>query len=260
MMTDKATVEMESPVAGKVLELAGEVGDQIPIGSVLVVIETEGERSRRGRDGRRAARTSEDEAPARRRQPRSDGRVERRQERGRSRPDRREAESAALRRAAEPDDAAATCVGFEPAARLRRQNGAKAHGPRLSRRRAARPRPRHRPAPGQASQATASATPISTPICSTAAATVSARAAPARQDETVKVVGLRRKIAENMAEAKRRIPHFTLVEEYDVTALEQTRAMMNARPRRQPEAHPAPLPDHRDGADARRLPADQRHL
>ena len=43
MMTDKATVEMESPVAGKVLEVAGEVGDMIAIGSVLVVIETEGE-------------------------------------------------------------------------------------------------------------------------------------------------------------------------------------------------------------------------
>src|SRR5215207_10902649 len=43
MMTDKATVEMETPVAGKVIELAGEVGDQIPIGSVLAVIETEGE-------------------------------------------------------------------------------------------------------------------------------------------------------------------------------------------------------------------------
>jgi 2-oxoisovalerate dehydrogenase E2 component (dihydrolipoyl transacylase) len=56
---------------------------------------------------------------------------------------------------------------------------------------------------------------------------VSRASAPKRQDETVKVVGLRRKIAENMAEAKRRIPHFTLVEEYDVTALEQTRAMMN---------------------------------
>ena len=42
MMTDKATVEMESPVAGKVIELAGKVGDQIPIGSVLAVIETEG--------------------------------------------------------------------------------------------------------------------------------------------------------------------------------------------------------------------------
>src|SRR6476469_3394334 len=42
MMTDKATVDMESPVAGTVLEVAGEVGDMIPIGSVLVVIETEG--------------------------------------------------------------------------------------------------------------------------------------------------------------------------------------------------------------------------
>src|SRR5215217_5025888 len=48
-----------------------------------------------------------------------------------------------------------------------------------------------------------------------------------RADEQVKVVGLRRKIAENMQEAKRRIPHFTLVEEFDVTALEETRAMMN---------------------------------
>src|SRR3989337_2145745 len=43
MMTDKATVEMESPVAGTVAKLAGEVGDQIAIGSVLVEIETEGE-------------------------------------------------------------------------------------------------------------------------------------------------------------------------------------------------------------------------
>jgi 2-oxoisovalerate dehydrogenase E2 component (dihydrolipoyl transacylase) len=57
---------------------------------------------------------------------------------------------------------------------------------------------------------------------------VSGRGTAQRQDETVKVVGLRRKIAENMAEAKRRIPHFTLVEEFDVTALEETRAMMNA--------------------------------
>jgi 2-oxoisovalerate dehydrogenase E2 component (dihydrolipoyl transacylase) len=49
----------------------------------------------------------------------------------------------------------------------------------------------------------------------------------ARPDQTTKVVGLRRKIAENMQEAKRRIPHFTLVEEFDVTDLEDTRAMMN---------------------------------
>ena len=41
MMTDKATVEMESPVAGVVVEIAGEVGDQVSIGAALVVIETD---------------------------------------------------------------------------------------------------------------------------------------------------------------------------------------------------------------------------
>src|SRR5688572_11042818 len=43
MMTDKATVEMESPVSGKILEVAGEVGDVVAIGSPLVVIEVERE-------------------------------------------------------------------------------------------------------------------------------------------------------------------------------------------------------------------------
>ena len=43
MMTDKATVEMESPVTGIVLEVAGAEGDLIPIGSTLMVIEVEGE-------------------------------------------------------------------------------------------------------------------------------------------------------------------------------------------------------------------------
>ena len=43
VMTDKATVEMESPVTGVVLEVAGAEGDMIAIGSALVVIEVEGE-------------------------------------------------------------------------------------------------------------------------------------------------------------------------------------------------------------------------
>ena len=41
------------------------------------------------------------------------------------------------------------------------------------------------------------------------------------------IIGLRRRIAENMAESKRRIPHFAYVEECDVTALEATRAALN---------------------------------
>src|SRR4051812_15361646 len=65
MMTDKATVEMESPVAGKVIELAGEVGDQIPIGSVLAVIETEG-----------ADRAAEPVDDSREERPLADGAVE----------------------------------------------------------------------------------------------------------------------------------------------------------------------------------------
>lgn len=42
MMTDKATVEMESPVAGVVSRLAGEAGEQVAIGAMLVEIEVEG--------------------------------------------------------------------------------------------------------------------------------------------------------------------------------------------------------------------------
>jgi len=48
-------------------------------------------------------------------------------------------------------------------------------------------------------------------------------------EEQVPIIGLRRKIAEKMQESKRRIPHFTYVEEVDITALEEARAQLNAR-------------------------------
>ena len=55
----------------------------------------------------------------------------------------------------------------------------------------------------------------------------------ARKDgvEDIKVVGLRRRIAEKMALAKSRIPHITYVEEVDVTALEDLRAKLNGEKR-----------------------------
>jgi 2-oxoisovalerate dehydrogenase E2 component (dihydrolipoyl transacylase) len=52
-------------------------------------------------------------------------------------------------------------------------------------------------------------------------------AGAARPDEQIKIVGLRRRIAENMAASKRNIPHFTYVEEFDVTKLEALRADLN---------------------------------
>jgi 2-oxoisovalerate dehydrogenase E2 component (dihydrolipoyl transacylase) len=47
--------------------------------------------------------------------------------------------------------------------------------------------------------------------------------------ETIKVAGLRRRIAQNMAESSRRVAHFSYVEEVDVTSLEELRASLNAR-------------------------------
>jgi 2-oxoisovalerate dehydrogenase E2 component (dihydrolipoyl transacylase) len=47
--------------------------------------------------------------------------------------------------------------------------------------------------------------------------------------EAIRIVGLRRRIAQKMQESKRRIPHFTYVEEIDVTELEALRAHLNAK-------------------------------
>jgi 2-oxoisovalerate dehydrogenase E2 component (dihydrolipoyl transacylase) len=65
---------------------------------------------------------------------------------------------------------------------------------------------------------------------SAAAAAPVVRTGVQREDEEkIPVIGLRRKIAQKMQEAKRRIPHFTYVEEVDVTELEALRARLNAK-------------------------------
>lgn len=218
MMTDKATVEMESPVAGKVVELAGEVGDQIPIGSVLAVIETEG--------ADRAAEPVEDSQDER---PLADGAVEATPEQAKEIPvtkveadspkpkpkpfvpsevegrERQEHVSAAL----DTNRREGAHVLASPAVRAR----ARDLGIDLAQVKTASDRVRH--------------SDLDAYLLYNGGAVSARGTAPARADETIKVVGLRRKIAENMAEAKRRIPHFTLVEEFDVTDLEDTRAMMN---------------------------------
>src|SRR6476659_4423737 len=207
MMTDKATVEMESPVAGKVIELAGEVGDQVPIGSVLAVIETTG--------ADRAAEPTDDSKEER---PLADGAVEATPEQAREIPvvaveEAAEAPKPAPAPRVEPEVAkkepATAHVLASPAVRAR----ARDLGIDLGQVKTAGDRIRHADLDAYLLYNGATVSPRGT--------------AATRSDETIKVVGLRRKIAENMAEAKRRIPHFTLVEEFDVTALEETRAMMN---------------------------------
>jgi 2-oxoisovalerate dehydrogenase E2 component (dihydrolipoyl transacylase) len=66
-------------------------------------------------------------------------------------------------------------------------------------------------------------------------------ASTARPDEQVRVIGLRRRIAENMAASKRTIPHFTYVEEIDVTKLEALRADLNATRGDKPKLTMLPL-------------------
>jgi 2-oxoisovalerate dehydrogenase E2 component (dihydrolipoyl transacylase) len=230
MMTDKATVEMESPVAGTVVALAGEVGDQIPIGSVLVVFETEG--------GAAAADPSpgaDETAGDGERQDAvafTDGLVEERPELAKAEPSMGEeaagetsfVPSEVEGRPSDSEQRTPTSPGTNesggaqaekksvqasPAVRAR----ARDLGIELTEVRYSGDRIRHADLDAYLLYNGGGA---------------SRPGAARRPDEQVKVVGLRRKIAENMQEAKRRIPHFTLVEEYDVTALEQTRAMMNA--------------------------------
>ena len=214
MMTDKATVEMESPVAGKVIKLAGEVGDQIAIGSVLVEIETAGDAS---------AVESKDE------QPLGDGAVVATEAMKEEIPTSATGVSTPEQTPFVPSEV----EGRGPKAKERVSTALDTNGAGAKVKALASPAVRQR----------ARDLGIDLGEVKTASdrvrhadldayllyhgGSVSHGASAPRPDETTKIVGLRRKIAENMQEAKRRIPHFTLVEEFDVTELEDTRAMMN---------------------------------
>ncbi len=243
LMTDKATVEMESPVAGKVLEVAGEVGDVIAIGSPLVVLETEGDVA--------------DARPATPLPPAVEERIEV------ETPDASDVEDAAQAEEEQPKPSPLQGGGLGEGAAA----PAPAPAPIPS-----VPRP-PTPAPERAGESPRSHAKV------LASPAVRARArelgidladvhpaedgrvrhadldaflsyggargyAPAGQtgrDETIKVVGLRRRIAENMAASKRNIPHFAYVEECDVTDLEKLRADLNANRGGRPKLTLLPL-------------------
>ncbi|HET6525880.1 dihydrolipoamide acetyltransferase family protein [Sphingopyxis sp.] len=211
MMTDKATVEMESPVSGVVVELAGEVGDLIPIGSTLAVIETDGDG-----EGEVEAPPVEQEIVAE-----TPGAEEVSVVEVAATPEPVRAEPVeAPPLPSEEKSGPSTSSGraesgksvlASPAVRAR----AKDLGVDLGQVQAEGDRIRHadldaflRYSGGQGYHAPG--------------------ASRARADEPIKVIGMRRKIAENMAASKRAIPHFTYVEEMDVTALEEMRADLNA--------------------------------
>ncbi len=219
VMTDKATVEIPSPVGGTVLALGGEVGSRLAVGGELLRIEVPGTP-----DGAAAPPARLPPAPAPRHAPE---------------PAVAEAEAPAAPEPPAPPKPpppppkpvapGARPIGpprapgerpiASPAVRLR----AREAGVDLRQVRGSGPAGRilHEdldaflrgggtaPAPG-------------------------GRAANTRVEE-IKVAGLRRRIAEKMAEAKRRVAHFSYIEEVDLTALEELRAALNAEAGERPK-------------------------
>jgi 2-oxoisovalerate dehydrogenase E2 component (dihydrolipoyl transacylase) len=234
MMTDKATVEMESPVAGVVKSLAGEVGDQIAIGSVLVEIETEAAGavapilSQEGTENDGAGERTDTV-------PMGDGAVAPTHAQEEAIPSLEVVAEAPPVPLAGGDRGVGASAQREPlpsSEQARTQPVPQAGGEQ---------RPQILTSPAVRARARDLGIDLAQVKHSGAhirhadldayllynGGQISGRSVPLRADEQIKVVGLRRKIAENMQAAKRRIPHFALVEEYDVTALEETRAMMN---------------------------------
>jgi 2-oxoisovalerate dehydrogenase E2 component (dihydrolipoyl transacylase) len=236
-MTDKATVEIPSPVHGTVVALGGKVGESLPVGGELIRLEIEGAGNLKAEAAKPAAATATASAPA------GD-------------------EPAELPHGFVPEPqrvAAAAASVSAPASR----NPAPPAPPR-----SASPAPQGNGATSRAIFRDANEKPLAAPavrkrawdmgielqyVGGTGAAGrithadldafvagrqrghsshgggSDTRYAELQGEEAVPLIGLRRKIAEKMQLSKRQIPHFTYVEEVDVTELEALRGQLNDR-------------------------------
>ena len=185
MMTDKAAIELSSPVSGKVVKLAGEPGDIVAVGAALVTFDV---------DIKVVGATSvamPDAAIATKVAPTA--------EVAKATPNSRVMTSPAVRRSAKDAGIDLTTVsGTGPGGRVTRQDFDAFVGDR-----------------------TVGATLVATEVAPTVGT--------APQTKEIKIIGLRRIIAERMATATREIPHITYVEEIDITELESLRKHINEK-------------------------------
>jgi len=211
VMTDKATVELTSPVAGTVVALHGDAGQQIAVGGPLVSFQVKGKGNQAAVPAPAPSTASRSPSPdgggmkappPAPHSPPAGGSTREAGEGGKARTlsDRNQrplASPAVRNRARDLGIELQFVPGSGPAGRIEHGDldayvASGGHGSSVS-----------------------------------GASTSSAYARAEGTTET-RIIGLRRKIAEKMAESVRRIPHITYVEEIDVTALEELRAHLNA--------------------------------
>jgi len=189
MLTEKAAVELTAPVSGRVVSLAGKEGDTVTVGTPLIVFDTE------------VAATAAVEAVA---------------TKSAAEPETPASPPNQPAGAGKPEPAIRSGkVATSPSIRAR----ARAAGVDLAQIRGTGPRGRILKEDFEAFLAGSG--PQST----------AAQPAPQRRSGIIEtpVIGLRRKIAERMAASARDIPHFSYVEEVDLTALESLRAYLNTK-------------------------------
>jgi 2-oxoisovalerate dehydrogenase E2 component (dihydrolipoyl transacylase) len=242
VMTDKAAVEIPSPMAGSVLSLGGEVGQMLAVGGELIRLEVGGGNGDAQAVAAAAVDVTAPQEPA-------------------------PPPTAPPPKAPKPPPSAAapappTAAPARPAAPARTAPPARSAKAHTTERPIASPSVRRRawelgvdlgavaptgPA-GRVTHADVEAHAAATPAPAPAApaprvereppptAAPAAIAAPApmahaerHDEEKISVIGLRRRIAIKMQESKRRIPHYSYVEEVDVTEVEALRATLNAK-------------------------------
>lgn len=191
MLTDKAAIEIPSPVAGTVTKLHAAAGDKVPVGSVLVTIATAGAAPAEKTPAKApvgaasAATVAPEGAPTI--APRDDSFY-----------DAQPAAAPSVRkRAREMGVDLRTVRGSHPTGRVLHED-VLAH-------------------------ASGSVAPAKAAVQSS----LDSRVRGNEEITQIKLIGMRRKIAEAMERSKRRIPHFSYVEELDVTELEALRVHLN---------------------------------
>ena len=207
VMTDKATVEIPSPVDGKVLTRKGDVGDILAVGVVCIEFEVEG-----GGNASELADESEPEA----------------KEEVKEAPEPVKEEVKEEKAAPAPAPVAAAPAPEPAPVAVARAPGTKALASPAVRQRAREAGISLDHVAGSGPAGRVSHADLDRHIAGGGAGTGSSIGVPETGHNDVKVIGLRRKIAQGMVASYTTIPHFSYFEEVDVTQLEQLRQTMNA--------------------------------